>query len=106
MDSSILWCNEMVCPVAQGDPVLNGDPRVLQQLIKIERIDGKNFRFFNNRCYFKEVQDEVQPHMRRILTKWMMEVSCILRFSNKHVDLKIIFVGYLKKNSFLMLSIF
>lgn len=77
MDSSVLWCNEMVCPVAQGDPVLNGDPRVLQQLIKVERLEGKKFRFINSRCYFKEVQDEVQPHMRRILTKWMMEVSII-----------------------------
>lgn len=77
MDSSILWCNEMVCPVAQGDPVLNGDPRVLLQLIKVERMDGKRFRFMNNRCYFNEVQDEVQPHMRRILTKWMMEVSSL-----------------------------
>lgn len=78
MDSSILWCNETACPVAQGDPVLNGDPRVIQQLVKVERLDGKKFRFINNRCYFKEVQDEVQPHMRRILTKWMMEVNLIL----------------------------
>lgn len=78
MDSSILWCNETVCPVAQGDPVLNGDPRVIQQLVKVERLDGRKFRFINNRCYFKEVQDEVQPHMRRILTKWMMEVNLTL----------------------------
>ncbi|KAF8796034.1 Voltage-dependent calcium channel type A like protein [Argiope bruennichi] len=74
MDSSILWCGEMVSSVSQEDPVLNGDPRVLQQLIKVERINGKNFRHINTRCYFKEAQEEVQPFMRRTLTKWMMEV--------------------------------
>ncbi|GFS66814.1 hypothetical protein TNIN_371231 [Trichonephila inaurata madagascariensis] len=74
MDSSILWCGEMVSSVSQEDPVLNGDPRVLQQLIKVERMNGKSFRHINTRCYFKEAQEEVQPYMRRTLTKWMMEV--------------------------------
>ncbi|GBM08276.1 G1/S-specific cyclin-D3 [Araneus ventricosus] len=74
MDSSILWCGEMVSSVSQEDPVLNGDPRVLQQLIKVERINGKSFRHINTQCYFKEAQEEVQPFMRRTLTKWMMEV--------------------------------
>ncbi|XP_054712279.1 LOW QUALITY PROTEIN: G1/S-specific cyclin-D3-like [Uloborus diversus] len=75
MDSTLLWNNgDMMCPVSKGDPVLNSDPRVLQQLIRVERLNGKTFRFVNHRCYFKEVQDEVQPYMRRILTKWMMEV--------------------------------
>ncbi|XP_015918745.1 G1/S-specific cyclin-D3 [Parasteatoda tepidariorum] len=71
---SMLWSGDMICPMSQVDPVLNGDPRVLQQLIKNERIQGKSFRHINTRCYFKEAQEEVQPHMRRILTKWMMEV--------------------------------
>ncbi|GFR11250.1 hypothetical protein TNCT_552481 [Trichonephila clavata] len=75
MDSSILWCGEMVSSVSQEDPVLNGDPRVLQQLIKVERMNGKDFRHINTRCYFKEAQEEVQPYMRRTLTKWMMEVN-------------------------------
>ncbi|KAG8181276.1 hypothetical protein JTE90_022214 [Oedothorax gibbosus] len=75
MDSnSLLWCGDMVCPMSMGDPVLDGDPRVLQQLIKVERIQGKSFRHINSRCYFKEAQEEVQPFMRRTLAKWMMEV--------------------------------
>jgi len=56
-----------ICVKAIPDPVLTNDPRVVAVMLGQEetgrRID-----------YFSTVQPELRPHMRRIVTDWMLEV--------------------------------
>ncbi|GIY44313.1 hypothetical protein CEXT_418301 [Caerostris extrusa] len=66
MDFSMLWCGEMVSSVSRDDPILNGDPRVLQQLIKVERMNGRVLGISTLGVTFKEAQEEVQPYMREL----------------------------------------
>ena len=55
-----------ICVKAIPDPVLTNDPRVVAVMLGQEesrRVD-----------YFSTVQPELRPHMRRIVTDWMLEV--------------------------------
>lgn len=54
---------------AYQDPVLLGDDRVLENLLTTEE------SYIPNCGYFSIVQEEIEPHMRRIVTTWMLEVS-------------------------------
>lgn len=50
------------------DPVLTQDSRVLTNLI--QRQDN-----FHIEDYFSTVQTEIRPHMRKIVSDWMLEVT-------------------------------
>lgn len=78
-----LLCAERVSPVSGGegprvpplahraaapDPVLLRR-RVLDNLLRTEE------RYAITANYFKTVQTEVTPHMRRLVAEWMLEVS-------------------------------
>ncbi|KAM3877772.1 G1/S-specific cyclin-D3 [Diretmus argenteus] len=52
---------------AVSDPVLTQDPRVLHQLTALEKTNHAS-------AYFGTVQTDIQPHMRRILAEWMLNV--------------------------------
>ncbi|XP_030051282.1 G1/S-specific cyclin-D1 [Microcaecilia unicolor] len=52
---------------ARRDPVLL-QSRVLQELLDTEE------RYRPSASYFQQVQEEVRPHMRGLLVRWMMEV--------------------------------
>merc|ERR1712066_403748 len=54
---------------AQVDPTLVEDDRVLLNLLKSEQ---RYLPKYQN--YFKTVQVEVKPHMRKIVSDWMLEV--------------------------------
>lgn len=57
---------------AQRDPSITKDPRVLENLLKEERT-------YVSPCnYFEEVQNDVEPYMRKVVTAWMLEVSTIV----------------------------
>lgn len=66
-----LLCAEKISPdscCAVKDGVVFEDERVLQELLNMEHL-------YVPRCdYFKTVQTEVEPFMRKIVTKWMLEV--------------------------------
>lgn len=65
-----LLCFEMDTIIrARPDPTLLGDDRVLQSLLTIEE------RFLPQHSYFKVVQKDIQPFMRRMVATWMLEVS-------------------------------
>lgn len=49
------------------DPVLLNDTRVLANLIQRQDMGCPD--------YFKTVQTEVKPHMRKIVSDWMLEVT-------------------------------
>ncbi|XP_045478690.1 G1/S-specific cyclin-D3-like [Harmonia axyridis] len=53
---------------AEKDYTILKDPRVLLNLYNQER------RFTPNKNYFLEVQTEIQPFMRQVVTTWMHEV--------------------------------
>ncbi|XP_013372236.1 PREDICTED: G1/S-specific cyclin-D3 isoform X1 [Chinchilla lanigera] len=55
-------------PRARPDPRLLGDARVLRSLLRLEE------RYVPRASYFQCVQKEIQPHMRRMLAYWMLEV--------------------------------
>lgn len=71
-----LLCNEKLnaldsC-IAGKDPVILQDTRVLQNLLKSES-------FYMPPCnYFTEVQNDIFPFMRSIVTTWMLEVRICL----------------------------
>lgn len=66
-----LYCLEADTVVrARPDPTLLGDDRVLQSLLTIEE------RFLPRASYFKCVQKDIQPFMRRMVATWMLEVCC------------------------------
>ncbi|CAJ0946350.1 unnamed protein product [Ranitomeya imitator] len=64
-----LLCSE-VDPVrrAQTDPTLLFDDRVLQNLLTVEE------RYLPQCSYFKCVQKDIQPFMRKMVATWMLEV--------------------------------
>ncbi|GLH01772.1 G1/S-specific cyclin-E [Gryllus bimaculatus] len=64
-----LLCNETECDCkAYPDPVLLGDERVLQNLLRTEE------RYAPSGSYFSCVQSEITPEMRTIVAEWMLEV--------------------------------
>uniref|UniRef100_A0A3B4XGC6 Cyclin D2 n=1 Tax=Seriola lalandi dorsalis TaxID=1841481 RepID=A0A3B4XGC6_SERLL len=64
-----LLCLEMDTIIrARPDPNLLCDDRVLQSLLTIEE------RFLPQYSYFKGVQKDIQPFMRRMVATWMLEV--------------------------------
>ncbi|XP_061773994.1 G1/S-specific cyclin-D2a isoform X1 [Nerophis ophidion] len=64
-----LLCLEMDTNIrARPDPNLLCDDRVLQSLLTIEE------RFLPQYSYFKGVQRDIQPFMRRMVAIWMLEV--------------------------------
>ncbi|XDV53021.1 hypothetical protein PO909_021635 [Leuciscus waleckii] len=64
-----LLCLEMDTIVrARPDPNLLYDDRVLQSLLTIEE------RFLPQCSYFKCIQKDIQPFMRRMVATWMLEV--------------------------------
>ena len=63
----VLSSNDISCKRAFDDPSLLNDDRVLQNLLATED------RYLPN-SYFKCVQTDVKPFMRKILATWMLEV--------------------------------
>ena len=64
-----LMCVEAETPRrAYKDPVLIEDPRVLIKLLALED------RFQPNPAYFKCVQKDIKPYMRKMVAQWMLEV--------------------------------
>lgn len=54
---------------AQTDPTLLFDDRVLHNLLTVEE------RYLPQCSYFKCVQKDIQPFMRRMVATWMLEVG-------------------------------
>lgn len=54
--------------VAGPDRALDNDPRLIHNLLVLERTHGLHID------YFQHVQTDVQPFMRKVVTTWMLEV--------------------------------
>lgn len=64
-----LYCLESdIAVIAQPDPNILCDDRVLQSLLTIED------RFLPQCSYFQRVQKDIHPYMRRMVAGWMHEV--------------------------------
>lgn len=67
-----LYCAEVpACsegPIALQDPVLLHDSRVLTNLLQLQpfTMPAQN--------YFKHIQSDIQPYMRKVVTRWMLDV--------------------------------
>lgn len=73
---------ELLC--CEVDPVRRAVPdrnlledRVLQNLLTIEE------RYLPQCSYFKCVQKDIQPYMRRMVATWMLEVGVLARLSGR-----------------------
>lgn len=74
-----LYCLESdTTLIAQPDPNILSDDRVLQSLLTIEE------NFLPQYSYFQRVQKDIQPFMRRMVASWMHEV-CEEEKSNEDV---------------------
>lgn len=62
--------------VAGPDRALDRDPRVLLNLLTLERSHALHTD------YFQHVQIDIQPFMRKVVTTWMLEVSSITYLHN------------------------
>merc|ERR1719319_313441 len=67
---------EMVCR-AYKDPVILEDNRVFENMLDIEEA------YMAASNYFQNTQSEIKPHMRKIVTDWMLEVC---QDRNCHAD--------------------
>jgi len=56
-------------PKAYSDPVFLDDERVLKNLMYTEE------RYTISSSYFKCLQTELKPYMRKVVASWMLEVS-------------------------------
>lgn len=53
---------------AEKDPSIFRDFRVLENLVRDELL-------YVPKCnYFEEIQNDIQPYMRKVVTTWMLEV--------------------------------
>lgn len=57
--------------VAGPDRALDRDPRLILNLLTLERAHAIHTDYFQN------VQIDIQPFMRKVVTTWMLEVSSI-----------------------------
>lgn len=55
--------------VAGPDRALDRDPRIVLNLLTLERSHAIHTDYFQN------VQIDIQPFMRKVVTTWMLEVS-------------------------------
>jgi len=67
--NSLAYNQSLVCR-AYKDPVILEDERVFQNMLDLEETYISVTNYFSNR------QSEIKPHMRKIVTDWMLEV-CI-----------------------------
>lgn len=75
-----LICSEKMADssFAKLDNVIFGDYRVLKNLLQSEH-------FYIPECnYFDEVQHDIQPFMRKVVTTWMLEV-CSFNYTSAHI---------------------
>ena len=54
---------------AYVDPVLLEDSRVFRNMLNTEEF------YISDTNYFENIQKEIKPHMRKLVTDWMLEVS-------------------------------
>lgn len=66
-------------PFAVDDPVFMNDERVLQNLYFLEKQYQPKF------AYFKCVQTEITPEMRKIIADWLLEVCIFISIKLKCV---------------------
>lgn len=55
--------------IARPDPTLDRDPRLLMNLLTLERSHALHTD------YFQDVQVDIQPFMRKVVSSWMLEVG-------------------------------
>ncbi|XP_064627931.1 G1/S-specific cyclin-D2-like [Lineus longissimus] len=68
MDYGLLCSEGEEIRRAVADPVLLHDDQVLQKLLEVED------KYVNASSYFKFVQTELKPYMRKMVATWMLEV--------------------------------
>ncbi|XP_066999557.1 G1/S-specific cyclin-D2 [Anabrus simplex] len=83
-----LLCVERLsdCRLAERDPVIFEDMRVLQNILNLETL------FIPSCNYFGTVQKDIQPFMRKVVTTWMLEVCEEQRCENQVFPLAVNFV--------------
>lgn len=73
----LMCCEAESLKRAYEDPVLLKDDRVLHNLLATED------KYQPSASYFKCVQTDVKPYMRKMVAEWMLEVMhCFLFYSD------------------------
>lgn len=68
-DVHIISAEKVDSNFAEMDPTMARDPRVIVNLLALERSTMPH-------CdYFRHVQRDIQPFMRKVVTTWMLEVG-------------------------------
>lgn len=74
---------------AGSDPAVSGDLRTLHHLTALEKTCQLS-------AYFGTVQRDIQPHMRRLLAVWMLQVSKLVKLpSTKSISQKLKYNGWI-----------
>lgn len=66
--ADLLCAEKLVDRLAEADPVIFGDRRVLDILLQSEKYYIPKFNYFH-------FQTDLKPFMRKVVASWMMEVS-------------------------------
>ena len=75
-----LFCCERLQPdlrKTEKDPVIFSDFRVINNLLNLEK------QYIPSCDYFSNVQTDIKPFMRKIVSTWMLEVSHIKKKASK-----------------------
>lgn len=72
----LMCCETEQLRRAYKDPVLLEDDRVLSNLLTTED------RYQPSPTYFKCVQTDIKPYMRKMVAEWMLEVRQFLHFTS------------------------
>ena len=87
------YSTPLVCR-AYRDPVILEDTRVFQNMLDIEEF------YVAASNYFQNTQTEIKPHMRKIVTDWMLEVRKYYKFLYIYLKYLPVFVYSLYDLSF------
>lgn len=72
--SNIIVSDKIDSNHAKIDPTMAQDPRVIFNLLALERSTMPECE------YFRHLQRDIQPFMRKVVTTWMLEVKFFFKF--------------------------
>lgn len=72
--TNIIYSDKIDSNHAKIDPTMAQDPRVISNLLALERTTMPECE------YFRHLQRDIQPFMRKVVTTWMLEVGIFFLF--------------------------
>lgn len=66
---------DFACTESKTAKYAKRDPTIFKDFRVIENLLGDEMLYVPNCNYFEEMQNDIQPFMRKVVTTWMLEVN-------------------------------